>query len=279
MSMYPKNTFKSLLMKLPLSEDRKTSLWASSVLSRQSREWAYFRCMELAMQELVRNVAADKLSLLEFGVGNGDRFIKLLQFRDYWIKRLDIKSRIIGVGFDTFDSLSDRRSEDVKPSRRGRHHSGDMEDLQRFLVPRFGDFLLAKGLFSDTLEKKHSLLQEFPPIFVSVDCNYYSSTMDVLEQIIPELTPHGCLFYFDDVALNYWSDKSGQMRAIAEVNSGTFGPNIQLVEYPMTLETGLIQHYKRFYRLVNLETADNETAAERIGPPLQLSRHKRVSPL
>ena len=86
--MNTKNAMKNLLLKLPLSEDRKTSLWASSISSRQTKEWIYFRCVELAMQELVRNVAADKLSLLEFGVGSGDRFIKLLQFRDYWTKRL-----------------------------------------------------------------------------------------------------------------------------------------------------------------------------------------------
>ncbi|MCH7744749.1 MAG: hypothetical protein IIC84_01585 [Chloroflexi bacterium] len=266
-------------MKLPLSEDRKTGLWASSIASRQTKEWVYFRCVEIAMQELVRNAPADKFSMLEFGVASGDRFIKLLQFRDYWMKKLEIKSRIIGIGFDRFENPSNLRPEDTKVSRKGRHHSGDMEDLQRFLVPRFGDFLLAKGLFSDALEKKHSVLQEFPPIFVSIDSEYYSSTMDVLERIIPELAPHGCLFYFDDVMLNYWSDKSGQMRAIAEVNAGMFGPHIQLVEYPMTLETGLVQHYKRFYRLVNLEHADKETDVERVRPPLQMSNRKRVAPL
>ena len=277
--MKTKNAIKNLLLKLPLSEDRKTSLWASSKLSRQTKYWAYFRCVELAMQGLARNIPTDKFSLLEFGVASGDRFVRLLHFRDYWAKKMDIKSRIICVGFDTFEVLPDARPQDVAVSWKGGDYLGDMEDLQRFLVPRFGDFLLAKGLFSDTLEKKKSLLKEFPPIFVSFDCDYYSSTMDVLERIVPELTPHGCLFYFDDVNLNYWSDKSGQMRAIAEVNAGMFGPHIQLVEYPMTLETGLIQHYKRFYRLVNLEAADGDARADEARSPIELPIRKQVSPL
>ena len=79
--------------------------------------------------------------------------------------------------------------------------------------------------------------------------------------------------------LNYWSRKQGQMSAIAEVNAGMFGSHIQLDEYPMTLETGLIQHYKRFYRLVNLEAADRDTRTEKSRSPLELSRRKKVSPL
>src|SRR5262249_28202718 len=108
---------------------------------------------------------------------------------------------------------------------------------------------------------------------------YYSSTMDVFEHLLPDVAPHGCLFYFNDGGINFYAEKAGELRAIAEVNAGKFGPHVCLVEHPLWIETGEIRHYKQVYRLFNLEMAER---AARSRPPThskQVGRSNRISPL
>ena len=217
--------------------------------------------------------------MLEFGVANGNPFKTLLHSRDVWVKRLRAKGQVIGVGFDTFEGLPGPRSQDTTVGYRKGDFPSDMQDVQQYLESRFKDFLLVKGLFSDTLKANRQLLQDFPPVFVAIDCDYYSSTMEVLEELLPDLAPHGCLFYFDDTQITFWSDKTGELRAIAEVNAGKFGDHIQLVEYPLWIETREMRHYKQVYHLVNLETLDQQLRSEPSRAPGQVLRDKRISPL
>lgn len=271
---------RRLLSNLPLSDYYKTRIWAALRLSGGSKsDWPYYRCVELALQESSRQGTANKFSLLEFGVAEGDGFTRLLHFRDVWARRLGIRSQILAVGFDTFEGLPEPRAEDYATGWLGGDYPGDLPSLQGYLGVRFQDFVLIKGLFSDTLRAQRTLLQEFPPIFVAIDCDYYSSAVDVLQELLPDMAPHGCLFYFDDVGVNFYSDKTGELRAIAEVNAGRFGPHLQLVEFPLWLETGLLGHYKRVYRLVNLETAEKLTPSARGRSPRRTPRRARVSPL
>lgn len=61
------------------------------------------------------------------------------------------------------------------------------------------------------------------------------------------------MFYFDDVAIHYWSDRAGELQAVREVNEGRFGDHLQLAEVPLWIETGEVRHYKQLYRLLNFE--------------------------
>ncbi len=58
--------------------------------------------------------------------------------------------------------------------------------------------------------------------FVSIDCDHYSSTIDVFAEILP-LCPTGCMSYFDDAAIHYWFDRAGEMQALRAVDEGRFG--------------------------------------------------------
>ena len=153
------------------------------------------------------------------------------------------------------------------------------EVLQTYCETQFDDFRLLKGLFKDTLAEYHSLLSEYAPAFVRIECDYYSSTMEVLDGLPLDKMPHGCIFYFDDAQINFWSDKTGELRAVAEVNRGRFGDHIQLTEYPMWLETGNRRHYKQVYRLVNLEDAHQRELNRGSRPARVRTKDSRVSPL
>jgi hypothetical protein len=73
----------------------------------------------------------------------------------------------------------------------------------------------AERRFETRLEADTPPQCERPLVYQTIsglDCDYYSSTMDVLSFLLPELTPNGCLFYFDDISINFYSDKTGEMK-------------------------------------------------------------------
>ena len=284
---------RALLRQLPLTDYQKTRLWATSLPIPQGRmkDWPYYRSVELAVRGFATHEGyvvafpgagdpSSAFSMLEFGVANGGSFQILLHFRDVWLKRLHLKNKVTVLGFDTFGGIPAPRDGDVAlPWKEGDFHRSDMESLQRYLDARFSDFRLVRGEFKDSLKNCYEFLRSNPPVFVSIDCDYYSSTMDVFEFLLPELAPHGCLFYFDDVAINFWSDKTGELRAISEVNAGRFGSHIGLVEYPLWIETGEMRHYKQVYRLFNLEKAEQQRLSSPPRAAKQVARESRIAPL
>jgi hypothetical protein len=121
---------RALLRRLPLSDYKKTRLWATS-LSRpvgRVKDWPYYRCIELATRSFATpegySVAFpgagdpdSKYSMLEFGVGNGNGFQILLHFRDVWLKRLLLKNKVSAVGFDTFEGIPAARADRITIER------------------------------------------------------------------------------------------------------------------------------------------------------------------
>jgi hypothetical protein len=64
------------------------------------------------------------------------------------------------------------------------------------------------------------------------------------------------------------------------VNAGKFGSHIQLVEYPLWLETREMRHYKQIYRYFNLDLAEKKQQEIRLVRELKRApRTVRVSPL
>jgi Macrocin-O-methyltransferase (TylF) len=287
---------RSLVRRLPLSDYQKTRLWATSLRRPLGRlnDWPYYRCVELATRSIALPKDYDghgvpfpglgdpdsRFSMLEFGVASGDGFQVLLHFRDVWLRRLRLRNKITVIGFDTFEGMpAPRPGDQGLPWRGGDFTSANMEKLEAYLSSRFTDFRLVQGRFNESLRECVPFLRDNPPVFVSLDCDYYSSTMDVLECLLPDLAPHGCLFYFDDVNINFWCERTGQLRAIAETNAGRFGSHIRLVEFPLWIATGEMRHYKQTYRLVNLEAAERLARSRPAGKSRQATRGRRISPL
>jgi hypothetical protein len=277
---------------LPISDYWKTRIWAASSPRPTGLTAAqpYHRCVELATRGFATPSgygtafpgAGNPLSsytMLEFGVAGGRTLQLMLHLRDVWLRRMNLENHVFVLGFDTFEGLPEERTGDTSaPWRSGDFH-GDELEIQRYLEQMgFADFTLVKGPFSDTLPARIDLLRASPPVFVSVDCDYYSSTIDVLDVLLPDIAPHGCMFYFDDVSIDFYSDLTGELKAIAEVNRGRYGPHIQLVHYPLWIETREIRHYCQVYRLVNTEKAEAQRAAMPVRPIQPAPHRGPISP-
>jgi hypothetical protein len=277
---------RSLIRRLPLPDYWKTVLWSRGIRPPKGRtmDWPYYRGIELVMQGLVRGYMVDfpksaGYSMLEFGVANGQSFQYMLHCRDVQKRKLRTNIPIIAVGFDTFEGIPAARTGDgALPYRGGDFSRVNMQDLDDFLKPRFQDYKLVRGRFDETLPPLHGLLKDHPPLFISVDCDYYSSTMDVFQHVLP-YAPNGSFWYFDDISVNFYSPKTGEMRAVQELNAGAFGDHLQLLEYPLWIETGEMRHFKQVYRLFNMEDAERATEARPKGDKKHVPRRKQLSPL
>jgi len=223
------------------------------------KDFPYYRGVELAVRGLATGYgfafpSAASYSMLEFGVAEGNSFRLLLHFRDYWLRRLRLRTRVVAFGFDTFEGLPPPRPGDEGTPWQPGDYNADLPNVRRAIESHgFRDFRLVPGLFADTIPTVTEPLRVSPPVFVAVDCDYYSSTMEVLK-LLADVAPNGCVVYFDDVAVNCWSDRTGELRAIREFNEGAFGADAHLSELPLYVETGEMRHYKQMWRLVRAST-------------------------
>jgi len=192
-------------------------------------------------------------SILEFGCSSGALTQRLLHFVDV---AQNADTDVVVYGFDTFAGLPEGDPNlDYQKERiagqggywvKGTFASDKAEVEQNLRKFGFNNFRLIKGLFEDTLtDERLEELKARPPFLVVIDCDYYTSTVQVLKRLLPVL-PNGCVFYFDDTFLNYYSTLTGELRAIKELNSGAFGDGVELVE---AYDLGLLG--RRFYRFVS----------------------------
>lgn len=189
-----------------------------------------------------------RFSILEFGVADGYSFTKKLFATEY----LGMADRVVVHGFDTFTGLPEWEGSADQALVGGREwvpgtYVGRYDALANYCQQKYSNFALHKGLFEDTLtDEVLRSLQEFKPILIWIDCDYYSSTKQVLDRLIPYI-PTGCVVYFDDIYYNFGSRFTGEMRAVAEVNRGDFGDGIELVPDP-----ALSWDSNRVYRFINV---------------------------
>jgi hypothetical protein len=212
---------------------------------------------------------AGRFSILEFGVADGYSFTKKLFATEY----LGMADRVVVHGFDTFTGLPEVEGTTDQALVRGQEwvpgtYVGRHEQLQDYCERRYHNFELHKGLFKDTLTDVFlQRLEESPPILIWIDCDYYSSTRQVLERLIPYI-PTGCVMYFDDIYFNFSSRFTGEMRAVAEVNNGDFGDGIELVP-----DRDLSWDSNRVYRFINLHARTQHCINRRsVGDPVRYRR-------
>lgn len=156
---------------------------------------------------------------MEFGVHNGESMIEAYR-------------TLRGVtnhyyGFDSFEGLPELTGEDQKS-----HHltpgfyEGNYKSMQFDFVKasikassrmQDDELTLTPGFFEDSLStfKKETLKQKGVPLVVFIDCDLYSSTVEVLK-FIDDLLVTGTWVLFDD----YWcfrgSPNAGEQKAINE---------------------------------------------------------------
>ena len=190
-------------------------------------------------------------SIIEFGVADGYSFTKLL----YAVHYLKMEDRIRVHGFDSFEGLPDKTTSADHSLVIGGgwsegQYKGRYDNLMNYCRGKYKNFKLHKGLFNETITDDFlETLTEQAPILIWVDCDYYSSTKEIFERIIPYI-PSGCVIYFDDIYFNYSSRFTGEMKVVWEINHGKFGEGIELV-----LDTALSWDSNRVYRFININQA------------------------
>ena len=140
---------------------------------------------------------------LEFGVRKGDSINRLAELRP------DIRWH----GFDSFEGLPEKG----RPgSREG------MFDVGGVLPPVRDNVTLIKGFFAATLPHFIAEHRSERVAFLHVDCDLYSSTKTVFDQLGHLLRP-GCIIVFDEY-FNHPGWQDGEYKAFAEYVAKTGRP-------------------------------------------------------
>lgn len=157
------------------------------------------------------------ITILEFGVANGAGLMNMIAIAKRVEKETKIKINI--YGFDTGKGMPKPIDYKDHPEI---YNEGDYpmnkEALEQAVKNNAQIFY---GEIKDTLNEFKTVLDETSPIgFISIDVDYYSSTMDVFKILAIEPTLFLPLTYlfFDDIALPHHNSKCGELLAIDEFN-------------------------------------------------------------
>jgi hypothetical protein len=194
-------------------------------------------------------LCAGRFSVLEFGTSDGYSFVKLL----YATRYLGLEQRVKVYTFDSFEGMpasSDVRDrnwasgDDWAPGQ----FRGNFQALEDYCSQRYSNYEIHRGYFEDSIDAPFlASLDEFPPVLIWIDCDYYSSARTILTRLIDRI-PNGAVIYFDEFDnLNFGSRLTGEARLVHEVNSGALGENIELVP-----DLRLSLHSRRIYRFLKI---------------------------
>ncbi len=195
----------------------------------------------------------DQFSVLEFGVAEGNGILFLQHLLEAMAEDFPTKTVKL-YGFDTFSGLPrlDGAKDGTSVWKEGDYPS-DFSKLKKLIDPSMTT--LVPGLFSDTIPQVLSELAAYPPLFVIVDCDLYTSTISIFESLFPEHMPSLSFWYFDDTGLNFSSERVGENLAINEFNMQTdnqfeFIPDYRGLREPLPADLVL----RHLYNRVNNET-------------------------
>ena len=129
---------------------------------------------------------------LEFGVASGKTINLISNYTD------------VVYGFDSFEGLPEKWRDGFEKGAFNRNGE----------FPQVNDnVILIKGLFTDTLAP--FLKEQNKKIsFIHIDCDLYSSTKTILEEIFPYLDKE-CILVFDEL-VNYPGYEDGELKAFSE---------------------------------------------------------------
>jgi hypothetical protein len=149
---------------------------------------------------------------LEFGVYKGDSINRMA----------DLRSDVRWYGFDSFEGLPEAWT---LGARKGAFNVGGILPAVR------GNVTLVKGFFEETLP--HFVVQHRNErvVFMHVDCDLYSATKTVFDQLDGMLEP-GAIIIFDEY-FNYPDWENGEYKAFAEYVAAT-GRSFEYIAYVRT---------------------------------------------
>ena len=205
-------------------------------------------------------VGARSLVAMEFGVASGRGLFSLLKIAERVTHATGVEFEVFG--FDTFGGLPPPNDYRDHPEiwSQGQYAPPDFAKLRSQLP---GNCELIVGNVDDTVPAfvRQRLSESSPVGFVSIDLDFYSSTMTALEVLksAPKLYLPAVLMYFDDIdgnlTLNAWA---GEELAINEFNAATPWRKIQrkVANSPKMFCAHVLDHPVRTGAAAPLEAID-----------------------
>ncbi len=158
--------------------------------------------------------------IAEFGVAAGEGFRQLnLLVRHYAALHTLAVPRM--WAFDSFQGMPPTDDPADAGTWSTGDYPGDEANLRQFLKDAGweAECTVVPGLFAESIPP---LVGELSPDLLLVDCDYYTSTLQVFTALKDAL-PTGAVVYFDDLNTNFGNRNLGEERLIHEVNQGVLG--------------------------------------------------------
>jgi hypothetical protein len=186
---------------------------SSAAFERQHlQDAADFKGRHQLYRHVLSLVPHDEGLFLEFGVYKGDSINRLAA----------LKPDVQWHGFDSFIGLPEAWT---LGARKGAF------DVAGQLPAVLENVALTKGFFEDTLPTFVAKHRNETVAFLHIDCDLYSATKTVLEQLSDMLTP-GCVVVFDEY-FKYSGWEDGEYKALMEYIA-TKGRTFEYVGYVRT---------------------------------------------
>lgn len=116
--------------------------------------------------------------------------------------------------FDSFEGMPEPKGIDKQKIWRASMNITSEEKFKKTCVSDLHRITTVKGFYEDTLPKI-SWNHDSKIVLAYIDCDYYSSTVEVLKFLRDKL-PHGAILAFDDWNCYYGDPKRGEKRAFSE---------------------------------------------------------------
>ena len=194
--------------------------------------WAYtYLAFDSFLRGFYRKYKFIPLNYYEFGTGKGGSLIEFLKALRRLLK-VDLYRKIAldtGVNimlFDSFEGLpAPKSTKDVYPVHYKGAFANSEENIRRLVndnshhINPKPHVITVKGYYEDTLNNTlRENLKAFPPSFVHVDVDYYSSARTVLNFIAP-ICQNGTIFHFNNIYEYLGNLNKGEYAAISEFNN------------------------------------------------------------
>ena len=138
----------------------------------------------------------------EFGVGEGGTLIAYLRAASGFCEDNNVPSEKLNIfAFDSFKGLpKSELKEDAHPAWSEGKFSFSQDEVKKRIehleLENKPNITFIEGFFEETLtESLREKLSKNPPVIITIDVDYYSSTKTILNWLKPIL-PSGTLFFF-----------------------------------------------------------------------------------
>lgn len=212
-----------------------------------------FGILEAANQ--AKSLGFKSITIIEFGVANGGGLMNMIHIGKKVTNATGIRVDI--YGFDTGNGMPEPIDYRDHPEY---YNTGDFPMNKELLEKQIeGKASLIFGPIKDTIKTFQNQLKQDSPIgFVSIDVDYYSSTIEVFElfKLQADLFLPLTYTYFDDIFMPHHNDKCGELLAIKEFNESQNYRNIQ--HHPFLVNQRIFKNANWIKQVYYLHVLDHD---------------------